>query len=135
MSINQLLNQYQQSSSQREQGINNYLDKNYGKDSALLNLPVESGQSRLQEISAKFMDDMGIDLGAKGLYGIGLRGIKYAWGDNAFKDLGNAIGDRLPSFDQKHYDMPWLGDKKFITETVGVYNSVEEGLKTFEAGR
>ena len=31
--------------------------------------------------------------------------------------------------------MPWLGDKKFITETVGVYNSVEEGLKTFEAGR
>ena len=45
------------------------------------------------------------------------------------------VGDRLPSFDQKHYDMPWLGDKKFITETVGVYNSVEEGLKTFEAGR
>ena len=98
MSINQLLNQYEESSSQREQGINNYLDKNYGTDSAMLNLPVESAQSRLQDISNKFMDEMGIDFGAKGLYSIGLKGVKYAWGDDAFKDLGNAIGDRLPSF-------------------------------------
>ena len=140
MSINQLLNQYEESSSQREQGINNYVDKNYGKDSALLNLPVESAQSRLQEIGSKFMDEMGIDFGAKGLYGLGLRGVKYVWGDNAFKDLGDAasrglgkvsdaIGDRLPSFSTQDISDAF---SSFRSGASGVTDRLTNGFNTMQ---